>query len=411
MTKNCDILIAGGGMVGGTLACALGGSGLGIVVIEPQAHTATQRMAGLRVSAITPASQTVFENVGAWAGMRTPRADNAGAVFLPAPVEAMRIREDNSILNFDGADIGEPCLAWIIDNSVIVAALAARMRQFPNIEVLSPARVDSVRIDGECARVRLDDSRELEAKLLVGADGAASRVRREAAIEWARHDLAQSAIVAVVHTERPHARTAYQNFLATGPLAFLPLDEAHTVSIVWSADQARAAALMALDDAAFNIELQAAFGDHLGRVRLASKRAAIPLALGFARDYSSRRVALIGDAAHTVHPLAGQGVNLGILDAATLAEILLAAAAQKRDLGAHAVLRRYERARKGADVGMQVVTGGFRYLFGSGLPGLRAVRGAGLRIADRLPPLKDYLMRHASGLAGELPRLAQRVQR
>jgi 2-octaprenylphenol hydroxylase len=427
MNNHYDVLIAGGGMVGGTLACALGGSGLKIGVIEPQAVAATAKDSGLRVSAITLASQTVFENVGAWAGMRARRATamdggsaereavptgtNAEAGFLPAPVEAMRIWEDNSILNFDSADIGEPCLAWIIENSVIVAALAARLRQFDNIQVLSPARVATAQFGEQRVSVRLEDGRELQTTLLVGADGADSRVRRAAGIDWTRHDLGQSAIVAVVQTERAHARTAWQHFLTTGPLAFLPLADPQQVSIVWSADTARAAELMQLDDAAFNAELQVAFGDHLGNVQLASERATIPLALGFARDYTAQRVALIGDAAHTVHPLAGQGVNLGILDAATLAEVLLAAAGQKRDLGAHTVLRRYERARKGADVGMQAVTGGFRYLFGSRLPGLRALRDAGLRFTEQLPPIKNYFMRRASGLAGELPRLAQRGQR
>jgi len=401
MNTDYDILIAGGGMVGGALACALGGSGLKVGVIEPQAAVTAQG-AGLRVSAITLASQTVFENVGAWDGMRSQRI---------APVETMRIWEGSSILNFDSAAIGEPCLAWIIENSVIVAALAARMRQFANIEVLSPARVETAQFGEERVSVRLEDGRELKTQLLVGADGADSRVRRAAGIDWMRHDLGQSAIVAVVQTEQTHARTAWQHFLATGPLAFLPLANPQQVSIVWSADTARAAELMHLDTAAFNTELQAAFGDHLGNVQLASVRAAIPLALGFARDYCAQRVALIGDAAHTVHPLAGQGVNLGILDAATLAEILLVAAGQKRDPGAQAVLRRYERARKGADVGMQAVTGGFRYLFGSQLSGLRTLRDAGLRFTEQLPPLKDYLMRRASGLAGELPRLAQRVQR
>ncbi len=402
MHTDYDVLIAGGGMVGGTLACALGGSGLKVGVIEPQTAVATDQGPGLRVSAITLASQTVFENVGAWNDMCAQSG---------APVEAMRIWENNSLLNFDSADIGEPCLAWIIDNSVIVAALAVRLRQFSNIEVLSPARAAAAQFSEQRVSVQLEDGRELRARLLVGADGADSRVRRAAGIGWTRHDLGQSAIVALVDVERPHARTAWQHFLATGPLAFLPLADPRRVSIVWSADTARATALMHLDDAAFNAELQAAFGDQLGTVRLASERAAIALALGFARDYSAHRVALIGDAAHTVHPLAGQGVNLGILDAATLAGLLLGAEGQKRDPGARAVLRRYERARKGADVGMQAVTGGFRYLFGSRLPGLRALRDAGLRFTEQLPPLKDYLMRRASGLAGELPRLAQRVQR
>jgi 2-polyprenylphenol 6-hydroxylase len=419
VNNHYDVLIAGGGMVGGTLACALGGSGLKVGVIEPQAVAATEQGPGLRVSAITLAAQTVFENVGAWAGMRAQRAtaihgasaENARAVFLPAPVEAMRIWEDSSILNFDSADIGEPCLAWIIQNSVIVAALAGHMCQFPNIEVLSPARVVTAQFGDERVSVRLEDGRELQTKLLVGADGADSRVRRAAGIDWTHHDLGQLAIVALVQTQRPHARTAWQHFLATGPLAFLPLADPQQVSIVWSADTARAVELMHLDTASFNAELQAAFGDHLGDVRLASERAAVPLALGFAHDYTSHRVALIGDAAHTVHPLAGQGVNLGILDAATLAGILLAAAGRKRDLGTHATLRRYERTRKGADVGMQAVTGGLRYLFGSQLPGLRTLREAGLQFTEQLPLLKDYLMRRASGLAGELPPLAQRVQR
>jgi len=426
MNNQYDVLIAGGGMVGGTLACALGGSDLKVGVIEPQT-VAMENGHSLRVSAITLASQTVFENIGAWAGMRAqhatamdsgsaereavPTGANAGADFLLAPVEAMRIWEESKVLNFDSADIGEPCLAWIVENSVMVAALAGRMRQFPNIEVLSPARATSAQFGNERVSVRLEDGRGLQAKLLVGADGATSRVRREACIHWTRHDLGQSAIVAVVQTERPHADTAWQHFLATGPLAFLPLVDPQQVSIVWSADTARAVGLMALDDAAFNAELQAAFGDHLGSVRLASERAIIPLVLGFARDYTAHRVALIGDAAHTVHPLAGQGVNLGILDAAALAEVLLAAAGQKRDPGMPALLRRYERVRKGADVSMQAVTGGFRYLFGSHLPGMQVLRDAGLGITEQLPPLKNYFMRRASGLAGELPQLAQRVQR
>jgi len=399
MKDRYDVLIAGGGMVGGTLACALGDSGIQIGVIEPQAVVAAaDKDRGLRVSAITLASQTVFENIGAWAGMRA------------ASVETMRIWEDSKVLNFDSADIGEPRLAWITENNNLVAALAGRMRQLPDVDVLSPARVMTAEFNADHVSVYLEDGRELQTTLLVGADGAASRVRHEAGIGWTRHDLGQSAIVAVVHTDRPHACSAYQHFLPTGPLAFLPLEDPHAVSVVWSADRERSAVLMSLDDAGFNAELQTAFGDSLGGVQLASMRAAIPLSLGFASDYTAQRVALIGDAAHTVHPLAGQGVNLGILDAATLAEILQAAVRQKRDLGAQALLRRYERARKGADLGMQVVTGGFRYLFGSRLPGMRALREAGLGITENLPPLKNFFMRRASGLAGELPRLAQRNQ-
>jgi 2-octaprenylphenol hydroxylase len=397
-----DVLIAGGGMVGGTLACALGESGLTVGVIEPQVTVPEPQGYDLRVSAITLASQTVFENIGVWAGIRARRL---------APVEAMRIWENGSVLNFDSADIGEACLAWIIENRVIVAALAERLAELPNVQVLAPARLEAANISEEQVVATLEDGRTLSAAVLVGADGAESRVRREAAISWTRHDLGQSAIVATVRTERPHARTAYQHFLATGPLAFLPLDDPQHVSIVWSADSARSGGLMALDAAGFNLALQSAFGDILGGVQLASQRAAIPLGLGFAREYTAPRVALIGDAAHTVHPLAGQGVNMGILDAATLAEQLQHAARARRDIGAPAALRRYERSRKGANLGMQLTTGAFRYAFGAQLPGARFLRGAGLRLTEHLPLLKGLFMRHASGLAGERPALARRISR
>lgn len=402
MSSHYDVLIAGGGMVGGTLACALGDSGLRVGVIDPQVAITVPAGYDLRVSAITLASQTVLENLGVWAGIRARRL---------APVEAMRVWEDGSVLHFDSADIGEARLAWIIENSVIVAALAERLARLPNVQVLAGARLAAAGFGEEKVVVGLEDGRTLSSTLLVGADGAESRVRREAAISWARHDLGQSAMVATVRTERPHAFRAYQHFLSTGPLAFLPLDDPHHASIVWSADTARAAELMQLDDTAFSLELRTAFGDLLGGVQLASQRAAIPLALGFARHYTAARVALVGDAAHTVHPLAGQGVNLGILDAATLAEILLAAAGRKRDLGRHPLLRRYERARKGADLGMQLTTGAFRYLFGARLPGAHFVRGAGLRLTERLPLLKGLFMRRASGLEGERPALARRISK
>ena len=399
MKTDYDILIAGGGMVGATLACALGGSSLKVAVIEPQIARPVQEGQDLRVSAITPASQTVFENLGVWAGINTARC---------GIIEAMHIWEGDSVLNFDSADIGEPHLAWIVENRLLVTALLERMEQFSNITLICPAKLDGVEIEAKAVTVKLADGRRLRAAVLVGADGADSQVRRAIGIDWTSHDLGQAAIVATLRVERPHLRVARQHFLSTGPLAFLPLADPHSLSIVWSADTDRARVLMALDNAAFNAQLQTAFGDSLGAVNLVSERVVLALALGFARDYSAQRVALIGDAAHTLHPLAGQGVNLGILDAATLAETLLAAAAQQRDLGAHALLRRYERGRKGANVGMQMLTGGLRYLFGSNLTVAQRLRTAGMRFNERLPAVKNYLMRHASGVSGELPRLAQK---
>ena len=398
MKTDYDILIAGGGMVGATLACALGGSSLKVAVIEPQIALPVQEGQDLRVSAITPASQTVFENLGVWTGINSARC---------GVIEAMHIWEGDSSLNFDSADIGEPRLAWIIENRLLVAALLERLEQFSNLTLICPAKVDAVEIEEKAVTVRLADGLRLRAALLVGADGAESPVRRAAGIDWTSHDLGQAAIVATLHAQHAHARIARQHFLPSGPLAFLPLADPHRLSMVWSADTDRARALMLLDEAAFNTQLQAACGDSLGALKLASERVAIALALGFARDYCAHRVALIGDAAHTLHPLAGQGVNLGILDAATLAETLLATA-QQRDVGTYALLRRYERARKGADVGMQALTGGLRYLFGSNLPGAQGLRDSGLRLSERLPALKNFFMRRASGVSGELPRLAQR---
>jgi len=400
MKKSYDVVIAGGSMVGATLATALGDSGLQVAVIEPQGLEPVMDTPDLRVSAITLASQTVFENLDVWDSMRRQRA---------TPVERMRVWEGQSELTYDSADIGEPCLNWIVENRVMVNALVSRLQQYSNIEYMNPAHLTSVEFDADRVRLTLDRGQVLSARLLVGADGAESAVRQAADIDWRRHDLEQSALVARIRTEHPHEHTAYQHFLPSGPLALLPLDDPYTVSMVWSADRPRARELAAMDDSAFDLELQQAFGSQLGALQAASPRVSFPLALGFADAYTRERVALIGDAAHTVHPLAGQGVNLGILDAVSLAEVLRAVAG--RDIGQHRLLRRYERARKGADLGMQLVTGGFRYLFGSEWLPARALRQTGLSLTERLPPLKNAIMRQASGLTGELPALARRSVR
>jgi 2-octaprenylphenol hydroxylase len=266
--------------------------------------------------------------------------------------------------------------------------------------------IESIANSEDAAHVTLKDGRRLQARLLVGADGADSAVRRAAGIGARQIDVGQKGIVATVRTEKPHQRTARQRFLATGPLAFLPLGDAHTSSIVWSAAIARAEVLMGLDDAAFAAELQAALGHHLGAIVSVSRRQAFALALTHAQAYTAARVALIGDAAHTVHPLAGQGVNLGLMDAAVLAQLLRDGAA-RRDIGAHELLRRYERARKGENLGMIAVTGGFKYLFGSSWTWVRRLRGLGFGLVDAATPLKHAMMRRAAGLDGDLPGLAR----
>src|SRR3989344_4676264 len=378
MKSNYDIVIVGGGMVGAALACALGSSSLKVAVldrtppaapdkdydVQGRTNAASAGRAGAadqRVSAITLASKTFFENVGAWEGMARRGV---------SPVREMQVWSEggSGAIHFNAAEIGEPCLAWIIENRVIQTALIERLHQFTNVHYLCPVEVADIALADNGAAITLKDGRLLQARLLVGADGADSAVRRAAGIQTQSLNLNQKGIVATVTTEKPHEATARQRFLATGPLAFLPLDEPHACSIVWSADTARADQLLALDDTAFISELQLAFGLSLGKIQMIGPRAGFPLALSHAKAYTAPHLALVGDAAHTVHPLAGQGVNLGFLDAATLSEVLLDAAADQKDIGAHIVLRRYERWRKGDNLAMVSITGGFRYLFSNDLP-------------------------------------------
>ena len=396
-----DVVIVGGGMVGSALACALGDSPLKVALIDRAPPLAPVGDFALRVSALTLASQAVLEAVGAWPAIIADRRI--------APVRRMHVWDagGSGEIRFDAAEIGEPCLAYIVENDAATAALHERLQQYTNVHVVTESVAETT--VAESAAIGLGDGRRLNARLIVAADGADSAVRTRLQIPWRVLDMKQQAIVANVRTELAHKDTARQVFLPTGPLAFLPLPDSHACSIVWSADRDRAQELLALDEAGFAAELAACFGGRLGAVQSVSARAAFPLALGHAAHYVAERVALVGDAAHTVHPLAGQGVNLGLLDAAALAEVVLEAQEERRDIGALHVLRRYERWRKGDNLAMVGVTGGFRYVFGGESPLLRGLRDAGLSITDKLTPLKNTIMRRASGLSGDLPRLARRL--
>jgi 2-octaprenylphenol hydroxylase len=397
-----DVLIVGGGMVGAALACTLGNSSLKVAVLDRASPAAPDTGYDQRVSAITLASQSLFENIGVWHGMVRRRV---------SPVREMQVWSESGsgAIHFNAAEIGEPCLAWIIENRVIQTALIERLHQFTNVHYLCPVEVADITLADNGAIVTLKDGRTLSTKLLVGADGADSEVRRVAGIDTQSLNLHQKGTVATVTTEKPHEATARQRFLTTGPLAFLPLDEPHTCSIVWSADNTRADQLLALDDATFISELQAKFGEALGKIKTVSPRAGFSLALSHAKAYTAPHLALVGDAAHTVHPLAGQGVNLGFLDAATLAEVLLEAVAKQKDVGAQVALRRYERWRKGDNLAMVSLTGGFRYLFGNDLPVVSQLRNWGMDITNAATPVKNFIMRRASGLEGDLPKLARRA--
>ena len=401
MKTEYDVVIVGGGMVGACLACALADTDLQIAVLEvaePQLSWPEESV-DLRVSAISVASQRIFEAVGAWQGMLAARV---------SPYREMHVWDSSGDgqIHFDAADIGAATMGHIVENRVVRAALLARLDELPNIHFICPAALESWQREDKGLRLMLADGVEIKTSLLVGADGGRSRVREQAGITCYGWPYGQKGVVAVVETELSNQKTAWQRFLTTGPLAFLPLADGRS-SIVWSTTPTEADRLIAMDDEQFCIALAEALEGRLGMVTSTTKRAAFPLQLQHAEQYVMDRVALVGDAAHTIHPLAGQGANLGFLDAASLADVISDAAQQGRDVGSLKVLRRYERWRKGGNVSMMYAMDGFKRLFGNEATPVQWMRNTGLTLTDKLSPVKYHLMLQAMGEEGDLPRLAQ----
>ncbi len=396
-----DLVVIGGGMVGAALGCALGLQGLRIALVEgrPPQRSWPAGEVDLRVSALSRASQRILGRLGAW-----ERMVGLGV----GPYREMRVWEapGSEGIHFDSAAIGEPDLGHIVENRVTQLGLWERLEGLEGVTLYCPDRLARLTLGAEAVEVLLGSGAVLHGALVVGADGRDSLVRAQASIGTQGWTYEQLAIVANVRTERWHQETAWQRFLPSGPLAFLPLRDGRC-SIVWSADEPRARELTALDEAGFGQALGEAFEHRLGPILEVGTRAAVPLRVEQAKQYVLPRLALIGDAAHAVHPLAGQGVNLGFLDAAALAEALGEARAGARDIGALRVLRRYERARWGDNLAMLAAMDGFKRLFGTTLAPLVWTRNLGLGVTDRLPPLKALFMRQALGLSGELPPLAR----
>ena len=391
--SKVDVAIVGGGIVGGTLACALAPH-MRVALIDPRATASDAR----RVSALTLASRRILQHTGVWSRI-APNAMH--------PLRRMRIGDarGSGQLSFDAADVAQTELGFIVENRAIEAAIAAQLELAPNFTRASHAlSAFTAHTDG--ALVRLADGTQLEARLVVGADGVRSTTRTLAGIALDGASYDQAAIVCEIHTEHAHAGTAFQRFLATGPLAFLPLD-GNRSSVVWSADVAFAQALLALDDAGFAARLSEASARALGEVLEAGPRLSFPLGHARAREYVRARLALCGDAAHSIHPLAGQGLNLGLLDVASLAEVVREAADARRDIGALSTLRRYERWRKGDNLAMFAVTDGLKRLFEAQGAWLTWGRNRGFDAVDRIPLLKRLFISRAMGLRGDLPRLAR----
>ena len=409
MKPDVDVIVAGGGMVGACLAalCAqVGGQqALRVAVIEPKPPAAFDPSSevALRVSAVSRASQRILQAAGAWLLISRERV---------GPYREMRIWDAGDALSagggihFDSAEIGESDLGHIIENNLMQWALWECLAGLKNVELINKVALESLEFSDDAVTAELNNGRVLTARLIVGADGARSRVRELAGIETRGWGYDQKAVVAHVKTEAAHGETAWQRFLSTGPLAFLPLADGRS-SIVWSTTLAQADELLALDPDAFNSEVTRASDRVLGKVVDSGQRAAFPLRLQHATRYTCPRCALIGDAAHAVHPLAGQGVNLGYLDAAALTEVVVAAQTAGHDPGDHPVLRRYERWRKGENLFSMATMDGFKRLFGNSSVTVGYGRRAGLRLVNRATPLKNLFMRRAMGLSGDLPKLAR----
>ena len=405
MEMRADLLIVGAGMVGSALALALQNSGLEILVLDgsPLSVKPFDPQAAFepRVSALSAASQRILQRLDVWDGMLARRV---------SPYAEMQVWDGSGTgqIHFSAGSVHADVLGHIVENRVIQDALLERLHD-SEIGLLANARLEQMRRSGDDWLLTLADGRSLRAPLVIAADGANSAVRRLTGCATREWDYLHHAIVTSVRTADSHQSTAWQRFTDEGPLAFLPLEREgeHWCSIVWSVTPAEAERLMALADEAFCRELESAFEGRLGTVISADPRVCVPLRQRHAKRYVAEGLALIGDAAHTIHPLAGQGVNLGFLDAAVLAEVLQHAAERGERLADVKVLSRYERRRMPHNLALMAAMEGLERLFQADPLPMRWLRNTGLKWVDQMPEAKAMFVRQALGLSGDLPALAQ----
>lgn len=406
---DIDVIIAGAGMAGATLALALHHGGLKSLLIDPQLFDAQAAPTfDGRASAIAFSAFRQWKVLGVAAALE-PHAQRIEQILVTdgkAPGAASGAPLP-SYLRFEAAEIGDQVesepLGYMIENRRIRAALAAAVIA-AGIPVLAPARVTGIDFDAASATVRLEDGRSLTAPLAVGAEGRASVVRQAAGIGEIGWPYRQSGVVATVTLETPHQGVAHEYFLPGGPFAILPLTE-NRASLVWTESTAKADALMRAGDEVFHAHLARRFGPFLGAVQRAGPTFVYPLSLSLAQRMVGARAALLGDSAHGIHPIAGQGLNLGLKGAGALAQVLVEAARIGEDIGSLAVLERYARWRRFDTVALAAATDVFTRLFANDDPMLRLVRGAGMGVVNRIGPARRFFMRDAGGATGDLPRL------
>jgi 2-octaprenylphenol hydroxylase len=406
-----DALVIGGGLVGlafaNLMARQVGASrpsfSVGVIDTKPPADEPPTEI-GLRVSALSLASRSVLETCGVWAALPAERVEAYRRMLV---WHAAGKPQGPLSISFDAADQGEAELGYIVDNELVRWLLWRSAQDNDRIRLLTRGKPVQVRHGPEDLTVTLDDGTTCRARLLVGADGASSWVREQMLVLRARHDYAQLGIVLHVATERQHEHAARQRFLPAGPVALLPLADGRC-SVVWSCADTQARLLLSLPDAEFGAELTAATDSVLGSLRVTTPRAGFPLLRAHADRYCGPRYALIGDAAHQVHPLAGQGANLGFLDAAALAQVLAEhMRAAYADPGDPKALRRFERWRRGDNQLTLWMMDALHRLFSANQSSVPRLGGIGLSLVDRTPPLKRRLAEYAMGKTGDLPRAAR----
>ncbi|MBS0470290.1 MAG: FAD-dependent monooxygenase [Proteobacteria bacterium] len=400
--SRCDVVVGGGGMVGMSLAIALARGGLDVVVADPVPQSAAlePKFDG-RVSALAYATVRMLTALGVWQHMAEHAQPIRDILVTDAPLGG---EPSPFSLHFDPAEVGAESLGHIVENRYTRAALFTVAETLPNLRFVAPAAMTALKSAPNGIVATLANGETIEAAMAVAADGRESPMRDAMGLKVVGWSYAQWGIVATVEHEKPHNGVAYEHFLPSGPFAILPMT-GNRSSLVWTEREDLAPAILKLDDNAFHAELFRRFGAHLGAIRAAGPRWSYPLKFHLARGFVQPRFALCGDSAHGIHPIAGQGLNLGLKDAAALSEVVLDAARLGLDIGNLDTLRKYERWRRFDSLALSIATDGLNRLFSNDIAPLRVLRDVGMGIVDAIGPARRFFMRHAGGDVGKLPRL------
>ena len=400
MQKKSDAIIAGGGLVGMSMAIAIAQCGASVIVLE-KTSMPSQLEANFdgRVSAIAYGSQQILDHLGVWQHIK-PHAE---------PILDIRVTDGDTpfFLHYDHNEVGDKPFGYIAENRHTRIALQKVAAQYANIEVIDNCSISSISVNASQATVALTDGQSLQCRLLIGADGRQSHIRKLSGIAKTEWSYQQVAIVCTIEHEKPHHGLAQERFLPAGPFAVLPMT-GNRSSLVWVEPADRVGIYLGLPEAEFVQEITERVGNYLGRIKTTGPRFSYPLSLMHANRYSAERIALIGDAAHGMHPIAGQGVNLGWRDVAALAELIEKQFTVGMDIGGSEVLDAYQRWRRFDNISMLAVTDMLTRLFSNKILPLQIARDLGMWAVGKMPPAKKLFMRHAMGLVGDLPKILRK---